>query len=202
LAFKEVTSNWVFLNDDDNRFEPNLIDKVLDKAHQFGCKALTTAYLQPNEKQSYTWIHQSGIFGSGNSFVKRDAINDVFFDIALEFGYGEDTDFGLQLRNKGYDIIYFPDLKITHLKAPMGGFRIPVTHPWQDQEVQPKPSPTMMYVFMKYYTMQQLASYKVVLFLKLIKKVSPLKYLSFHNEFKQKWEMSQYWARKLGNEKR
>jgi GT2 family glycosyltransferase len=40
--------------------------------------------------------------------------------MALEFGYGEDTDFGMQLRNKGFDVIYFPDLKITHLKAPMG----------------------------------------------------------------------------------
>lgn len=202
LALQEVTSDWVFLNDDDNRFGTDLLEKVLGKAHQYGCTVVTTAYLQPHEKQSYTWIHQSGIFGSGNSFVKREALKDVFFDMALEFGYGEDTDFGLQLRNKGHDVIYFPDLKITHLKAPMGGFRIPVSHPWQSQEIQPKPSPTMMYVFMKYYTAQQLASYKIVLFLKLMKKVSPLKYVYFYTEFKQKWEMSQYWARKLNNGKK
>jgi GT2 family glycosyltransferase len=36
--------------------------------------------------------------------------------MALEFA-GEDTDFGMQLRNKGFDVIYFPDLKITSQSA-------------------------------------------------------------------------------------
>ena len=36
-----------------------------------------------------------------------------------EFGFGEDIDFGMQLRNNGIDIIYLPYPEIIHIKAPM-----------------------------------------------------------------------------------
>jgi GT2 family glycosyltransferase len=50
---------------------------------------------------------------------------------------GEDTDFGLQLRNCGANIIYFPEIQILHLKAPIGGFRIKPVWRWQNSSVQP-----------------------------------------------------------------
>ncbi len=197
LALAEVESEWVFLNDDDNRLEINLIEKVFAKVTQHRAEVVITSYLKPDEIQQYKTIHQSGIFGSGNSFVKSECLRSVSFDKALEFGYGEDTDFGLQLRNQGYDVIYFPDLKITHLKAPMGGFRIPVKKQWESDTIQPKPSPTILYVLQKHYTAQQLKSYKLVLFLKLVKHESLKDYLKFSKNFKQKWKRSVYWANKL-----
>ena len=197
LALSHVESEWVFLNDDDNKFDANLIEKVFEKVEQYGSKIITTAYLQENEMQDYILIHQSGIFGSGNSFVKASCLADVSFDIALEFGYGEDTDFGMQLRNKGFDVIYFPDLKITHLKAPMGGFRIKVKRLWENEKMQPKPSPTIMYVFLKHYTQEQLLSYKLVSFFKILKKESVRNYLVFFREFEKKWKLSLYWAHHL-----
>jgi GT2 family glycosyltransferase len=39
----------------------------------------------------------------------------------LNFGYGEDNDFGMKLRNQGHDVSYLPKPQILHLKAPMGG---------------------------------------------------------------------------------
>jgi GT2 family glycosyltransferase len=197
LALAEVESEWVFLNDDDNRLDKDLIEKVFTKAMQYGSEVITTVYLQPQEQQCYKNIHQSGIFGSGNSFVKKTALEKIRFDKALEFGYGEDTDFGFQLRNQGQDIIYFSDLKITHLKAPMGGFRIKTPRKWESESIQPKPSPTILYVLQKHYTIQQLKSYKLVLFLKLLKHESVGKYLTFYKNFKQKWARSVYWAKKL-----
>ena len=33
------------------------------------------------------------------------------FHVVFEFGFGEDNDFGMQLRNGGYDIVYYPEFK-------------------------------------------------------------------------------------------
>lgn len=197
LALSQVESEWVFLNDDDNRFENNLLKEFLFKAEQFGTQVITSSYLQVTEIQHYKRIHQSGIFGSGNSFVKNTALADVSFDKALEFGYGEDYDFGMQLRNKGFDVICFPELHILHLKAEMGGFRTKIKKLWDDEIAQPKPSPTVLYVLLKQYTTEQLLSYKLVLFLKLLKKESFLNCLGFLKSFQIKWKVSLYWANKI-----
>jgi hypothetical protein len=51
----------------------------------------------------------------------------------------EDSDFGMQLRNQGIDVLYLPEPKI-HLKAPVGGFRTKPKLAWENDEIQPKPS--------------------------------------------------------------
>ncbi|CAH0334908.1 hypothetical protein FVB9288_00523 [Flavobacterium sp. CECT 9288] len=197
VALNEVRSEWVFLNDDDNRFGSNLIEAVFEKVEQYGTEACTTAYLQQDETQIFNTIHQSGIFGSGNSFVKASALQHIRFDAALEFGYGEDTDFGMQLRQSGVDIIYFPSLYITHLKAPMGGFRIKTQQKWDNDLVVPKPSPTVMYVFRKHYTREQLLCFKLVSFFKLLKKEPWRNWGSFIHQYERKWQSSLYWSKKL-----
>ncbi|MFD0989549.1 glycosyltransferase family 2 protein [Mariniflexile jejuense] len=197
LALNQIESEWVFLNDDDNRFDEHLIESVFKKVHDFGVLAITTVYLQENEKLLFTKTHQTGIFGSGNSFIKASCLKNIRFNMALEFGYGEDFDFGMQLRNEGVDVIYCPDIRITHLKAPFGGFRTEVKQLWDADMVQPKPSPTIMYTFLKHYTKKQLLNYKLVLFLRLIKKESIFNYWSFYKNFQKKWQASIFWAKKL-----
>jgi glycosyltransferase involved in cell wall biosynthesis len=197
VALDQVSSEWVFLNDDDNRFDKNLFHDAFSKIEQFGTYVATTSYIQPNEKLAYKITNQSGIFGSGNSFVKSSCLKNVSFSMALEFGYGEDTDFGMQLRNQGFDVIYFPELKIIHLKAPFGGFRITPKFVWSDEIIQPKPSPTLMYVKQKYLLQKQVSGYKLILFLKMIKKESLLSWFSFYSLFQKKWLMSLKWSEKL-----
>ena len=197
IALAEVENEWVFMNDDDNRFDKDLIEKFFEKTIQYGAEVITTVYLQPKEHQNYNTIHQTGIFGSGNSFVKTASLAAVSFDKALEFGYGEDTDFGLQLRNQGFDVIYFPDLRITHLKAPMGGFRIKIKKQWEDDLIQPKPSPTVMLYKILNLTKQQINGYRTVLFFKYYSKQiikNPLNYLI---SFRKQWDKSVFWATKL-----
>jgi len=197
LALKQVQSEWVFLNDDDNRFDQHLIENVFKKSIQYGINAITTVSLQPNQVQYFNRIHQSGIFGSGCSFVKTSALSQICFDMSLEFGYGEDTDFGCQLRNVGNDIIFFPDLKITHLKAPMGGFRIKTRKQWEEDEIQPKPSPTIIYLKRKHFTQEQIKGYKLVYFIKSIKNKSFLRWYSFYKMFQKGWELSVLWSEKI-----
>ncbi|MFD2939596.1 glycosyltransferase family 2 protein [Flavobacterium notoginsengisoli] len=192
LALKEVESEWVFLNDDDNRFSSDLLEKVLEKASFYGINCLTTSYLQGKEILKYNAIHQSGIFGSGNSFLKADFLNFVSFNKSLEFGYGEDTDFGLQLRNLGVDIIYFPELSILHLKAPIGGFRNKFISSWEVEGDSPKPSPNIMYVKSKYSTIQQLLGYKTVLFFKFYKGN-----LFDIPKFNDSWQLSVKWSKRI-----
>ncbi|MFV8322599.1 glycosyltransferase family 2 protein [Flavobacterium sp. LS2R12] len=197
LALSQVESEWVFLADDDISFDVDFFKTVFYKIEQFGTNIITTSCLQQNEPQRYSITNQSGIFGSGNSFVKASCLATVSFDMALEFGYGEDIDFGMQLRNNGLDVIYFPEIRILHLKAPMGGFRIKVKQLWDDEKMQPKPSPTIMYVFLKHYTEQQLLCYKLVSFFKIIKKEPFKNYFVSFKIFQKKWGLSQYWANKL-----
>lgn len=197
VALNQVESEWVFLNDDDNRFEANLLEEIFLQIKQFGTKVAMTSYLQKNEILKYCNIHQSRIFGSGNSVLKAELLKFVSFDMALEFGFGEDADYGMQLRNIGADIIYFPTLSILHLKAPVGGFRVKPVLAWENDSIQPKPSPTLMHMKMKHSTIEQLLNYKTILFLKTLKNESISHYFIFFKKFKQRWESSTYWAIKL-----
>lgn len=196
-ALSQIESEWVFLNDDDNRFEKDLIEKAFLNISKYGIQVLTASYLQENEIQKYKQIGQSGIFGSGNSFLKAELLQKVAFNESFEFGYGEDTDFGLQLRNSGADIIYFPEIHILHLKAPMGGFRTKPVLKWQNDSVQPKPSPTVMLYQILHSTREQILGYKVVLFIKLFKKKGWKNPIQFLSSFQKQWEVSLYWANKL-----
>lgn len=197
LALEKVESQWVFLNDDDNRFNNDLIEKTLQNIELYACKAALTFYPIKGEKLVNKKICQTDIFGSGNSFIDASALQKVKFNKSLEFGYGEDTEFGLQLRDAGFDIIYFPNLIINHLRAPVGGFRTKPALAWQNQEIQPKPSPTIMYLKLNNLTAAQLSGYKTILFLKYYKVQEIKNPITYFRKFKRQWEASVFWANEL-----
>ena len=194
IALSKVTSEWVFLNDDDNKLEKNVIQKAFKNILQYGVEAIVTDYPQTFEINSYDRVHQTTIFGSGNSIVKSIYLKKMRFNSKYEFGYGEDFDFGMQLRNSGVDVIYFPEPTIFHLKAPMGGFRINSTFLWSNDAVLPKPSPTVMLNNLVYKTQQQLLGYKTVYFYKLFRAnifQNPIRFLL---ETNRHWNSSVNWA--------
>jgi GT2 family glycosyltransferase len=197
LALSQVESEWVFLADDDIRFDVEFFKNVFCKIEQYGAEVITTSCLQQNEIQRYIITNQSGIFGSGNSFLKAKLLKKVSFNERFEFGYGEDADFGLQLRNSGADIIYFPEIKILHLKAHMGGFRTKLVLKWENELIQPKPSPTVMLYKVLHNTREQILGYKLVLFFKLFKKSAIKNPVRFVEVFKKQWESSVYWTNQL-----
>ena len=196
LALSKVSSDWVFLNDDDNSFESDLLENVFKSIHFYDLKALITAYPQLGESVFYDKIHQTTIYGSGNSFIKSELLSQVKFDKNYEFCYGEDFDFGMQLRNIGIDIICVPFLNILHLKAPMGGFRTKPVLPWHDEKIIPKPSPTIMLNLLKYRTKEQQFGFKILYFVKSMNWKNPF---SFLKNIKKHWNSSLFWANKLKN---
>ena len=197
IALEKTNAEWVFLFDDDNRFETNLLERIAVAIKETGSHCINMSYLQKGEVEKYKTYKQWETFGSGCSVVHRDIINKASFDMALEHGYGEDVDFGMQIRNLGYDVIYAPQIQILHLKAPIGGFRSLPTFPWNEDKILPKPAPQILYHRIKNTTEKQLKGYKWVLFIKYYFKQrikNPFSYISY---FKKAWNKSIHWAKKL-----
>jgi glycosyltransferase involved in cell wall biosynthesis len=199
LALQEVESEWIFLSDDDNRFQSTLIEAVLDQIEQFGVRAVSVAYPQNNETVVISNVKQAETFGAGNSFIKKALLSQISFNEAYEFGYGEDNDFGMQIRNIGFDVLYLAEPKIIHLKAPMGGFRTKPKLTWEDDEIHPKPSPTVMLFQITHKTKQQNLGYKTILFFKYYQHQSIKNPFTYFISFKKQWAQSLYWADKLND---
>jgi glycosyltransferase involved in cell wall biosynthesis len=197
LALDQTKSEWVFLADDDNRFKATLLAVIFDKIKQYGNPIVTTSYLQKNENKKHQKVIQWPTFGAGNSFVRRDLLDKVRFNPAFEFGYGEDGDFGMQLRNLGYDILYLPEPEILHLKAPVGGFRTQPVLRWHNDSIQPKPSPTIMLYQMLHHSPEQIKGYKTILFFKYYNHQKIKNPISYFIHFRKQWGRSIFWANEL-----
>lgn len=199
LALKETTAPWVFFADDDNRLPADTLEKSLAYIKQWGIEVLTSSYLQKGELKVAQVVKQWATFGAGNTFVAGALARAVTFNSAYEHGYGEDVDYGMQLRKRGVDILYHPDINILHLKAPMGGFRKPVPKAWEQEEVQPKPSPTIQLVMMQHRTVEQRQGYQLLLFLKFYFKQPIKNPVAYLQVMKKRWKSSVYWANQLQN---
>lgn len=197
IGLKLVTSDYVFLADDDIRFKENTLHEALLFMQSYHFKAITLSCLREQETEKRKTPIQWTAFGSGCSIVKTQAIKTISFDRAFEHGFGEDTDFGMQLRNIGVDIIYLPYVKLLHLKAPIGGFRKKYIHLWEQQGLAPKPSPTIMYYMQKYQSINQLRRYKLTLFIKFYRMQKIRNPFKYYKTFKLMWYRSIYWSNKL-----
>lgn len=197
IALRNVTSDWVFFCDDDNRIGKDVIQKALLEMKRLGADMISTAYRQMNEPLVFKDIKQWGTFGAGNSIVASSCIEGITFSSIFEHGYGEDKDFGMQLRNAGCDIIYHPEIEILHLKAPMGGFREKPQLIWEMEKPVSKPSPTLMALAMRYYTKEQIAGFKTSLYLKYYNNQSVKNPFSYIREMNKSWNKSEKWAKKL-----
>ena len=197
LALSETTAEWIFFSDDDQRFDEDLIEKVFREIKSYGLDCLTTSYLQINEKKFFKLPKQWGTFGAGNSLVRGTFARSVRFSPVFEHGYGEDADFGRQLKNMGCDIVYHPDLEIKHLKAPVGGFRKKNKQPWEEEEILPKPSPTVMAHALKHYTEEQILGYKVSLILRFYRHQSEKNPFFYLKQLNRRWTISKRWAGRL-----
>ena len=192
-----MESEFTFLADDDLVFDNNLLENAMQTFQTTGNKAFVIACHSKIQTIKPQLPIQFSTFGAGHAFVKSACFKDLKFNMAFEFGYGEDADFGMQLRNNGFDVLYISTTTILHLKAPIGGFRTKPVLKWQDDKIQPKPSPTVMLYRLSYDTKEQIQNYKSMIFIKNLNRnflVNPFKYIM---TFKQKWNRSVYWANEL-----
>lgn len=190
LAMKSVTASYIFFADDDIRLKPDLLEKTLAEINRLGTGCINLNCLQPGEETVFHKIKQWGAFGSGTSVVKTEYAFKCLFSEFIEKGFGEDIDYGLQLRAKGCDIIYHPDLQFTHLKADRGGFReVMKQQPFSNEE--PKPSPTMMYLVKSSYNKIMQRGYKVSLFIKYYRKQPVKNPFRYFGSMQRRWKQSE-----------
>lgn len=197
IALAQITSEWIFFADDDIRIDGGFVQKALEQLNNFGAKVVSIRCFQKGQKQTYSTIVQWVSFGSGCSFVLAASLKNCIFTMGYEFGFGEDGDFGMQLRNLGHDVLYLPEPEILHLKAPIGGFRTKPVLQWQNDDIQPKPSPTIMLYQMLHNTSAQTNCYNTTLFFKyygLQKIKNPVRY---YLNFQKQWARSVFWANEL-----
>ncbi|MFN7674472.1 glycosyltransferase family 2 protein [Flavobacterium sp.] len=200
IGLNFIESEFCFLADDDITFNNDLLEKVMQNFQSTGNEVLLVSCHLKTQSIIQQQPKQFPIFGGGHAFVKSSCLKGLKFDMAYEFGFGEDGDFGMQLLNKGYDILFISTFEIIHLKAPIGGFRTKPFLKWSNEQITPKPSPTVMLYKLKHDTKEQLSLYKVTLFLKNINGnflKNPYHYIAV---FKSKWNKSVFWANKLYNE--
>jgi len=200
IALEEVDADWIFFADDDIRIEPDLFERVATEMNRLGVSSINMNCKQKREKTIFKKIKQWGSFGSGTTMVKSIFAKQCAFSPIFEHGYGEDADFGMQLRNVGCDIIYHPEIEILHLKAPMGGFRGKPVLAWEQEQPMPKPSPTLMAFALKYYSPEQVKGFKTSLFLKYYNKQSIKNPLAYAKLMRFRWKKSEVWAGKLMKE--
>jgi hypothetical protein len=198
-ALAETTADWVFFADDDIRFQNDLLEKATIALQDLQAKCLAISCLQKNEKKTFNTLIQWSGFPSGASMVEGTLSRKLKFNTAYEHGYGEDADYGMQLRNAGADVLYFPYIELLHLKAPVGGFRQKIIQPWEAEEVQPKPSPTVMLYRLKHSTNKQLKGYKLRLFLRIGYQKKLVLLGGFIKQYKKAWNSSIRWAKTLDN---
>ena len=197
IALEEIKAQWVFFCDDDNRLDNDLLRGGLKEIRKYGVEVLNTAYIQKGESRIYEDVKQWGTFGAGNGIALTSAVKGIRFSMVFEHSYGEDVDFGMQLRKLGNEIMYHPNLEIIHLKAPMGGFRTKPKLPWFLEEYAPKPSPALMALALKYYSKQQLLGFKTVLFLKFYASQTIKNPFTYYHTMQKRWETSNKWAKYL-----
>lgn len=199
LALQQIESDWIFMADDDIRFEKDILENALKEMFKYGVNAATLSCLRKGDKENRICTSQWQTFGTASSIVSRQIAKQLYFDVAYEHGFGEDGDYGMQIRNLGEDIAYLPNCTLIHLKAPIGGFRTKVIQPWQDEQIQPKPSPTIMLFNLKNQTKKQILGYKTLLFIKFFNRQKNKNIFSYFIDMRKRWKRSMYWANKLKN---
>lgn len=193
LALNQVVSDWVFFADDDIRLKDEFLHTALQKMIFFKHTSVSFYCGSTFEKTNDTSAQWLG-FGSGSSIVRLKSATNLRFNKAFEFGFGEDSDFGMQLRNQGIDVVYYSNPQIQHLKAPMGGFRTKPKVLWDKELIEPKPSPTVMLYTILHTTEFQRNGYKTLLFIKFYFRQNiknPFTYISL---MQKKWLVSYKWA--------
>lgn len=201
LGLDRIESEWVFLADDDIRIPKDFFNQVIKSLNWTDVEACTISCLTEGQIEPHKYIHQTRIFGAGCSLVKKSVLEKVRFDLAYEFGYAEDSDFGAQIRNLGNDVVYLPSPTILHLKAPVGGFREKIIFPWNLGKSILKPSPTVMLFWYRHFTEKQFNGNKLMIFFKFWAKAVNKNPFSFIKKFKKDWNTSLRFAKDLDSGK-
>jgi GT2 family glycosyltransferase len=201
IGLKEVKSKWLFFADDDISIEDNFLELTISrlKFNHANC-ASSRCISSKNDFSINEGFRQWQGFSTNSSIINVEILN-IDFDKRFEFGFGEDSDFGMRLRKNGNDVLYFSEPSILHYKAPSGGFRQKIIKPWDSGKIMPKPSPTVMLFNLLHQTPWQRLGYKYIYFLKNLRKKNIPELIGYLKNFQKHWKSSVYWAYRLKESK-
>jgi hypothetical protein len=203
VGLREVRSDWVLLLDDDVRLRPDLIEHLLRVARAYGVEAVVAAVHLPHQTPKPGLPRPFAAFASGAALVSAAALaRSGGFDERLEGGYGEDWEIGVRLRLQGAAVLLAPGGPILHLKAPSGGFRQPRPLPWEEDRVQPKPGPGLLYARAKHLTREMQEGYRLFYGLGRLAGVSPFAWPREVRVLSRQWERAIFWAGRLRDRER
>lgn len=190
-AIERCTGDYIIFGDDDTRIPEDFVEnhlKLLQTYRVEACNGLDimAQHSSQNLQDLQKALDQIGhsrwkagaaqTFSNANSCVKRSLVeklngNDVNFD----GGYGEDSDFGFSLFEKGHIVIHNPYSVNLHLKPQSGGYRHwalqaaiigkkRTKQAWELDKpvglIKPAPSPTILYGILKRFKQDQIREYR------------------------------------------
>jgi hypothetical protein len=201
LGLRSARGEWLLFLDDDVRLPPGLIAHLVGVAGAYDVEAVTAATLLPHQlddgARRDALPTMSSRLATCASLVRRALAEKAGgFDERLEGGYGEDSEFGIRLRRLGAVVLRTPAEPVLHLKAPFGGFRSSLAHPWKDDAVAPHPSPTILLSRQRLpEAMRQ--GYQLYYVLKRLGTVPPHRALLELPRIARAWKSSVKWAERM-----
>jgi hypothetical protein len=91
-------------------------------------------------------------------------------------------------------VLYAPGVPILHLKAPAGGFRIGITLPWDAEPIQPRPSPTLLYMRNKHHLETMRQGYRLFYTIKRLMATAPPRWPRELPLIVRQWRCAELWS--------
>jgi glycosyltransferase involved in cell wall biosynthesis len=192
-------ADWVLYLDDDVRVPAGFIEHAVSVARTYGAQAVCALVRSPGgpSQPEIGRPHFTSRFPSGASLVSLEACRTVGpFDLRLEGGWGEDFDYGIRLRKAGFTMLRTPGEPILHLHEASGGFRSPLPHPWDHDNVAPRPAPTVL-LSRRGLPVEMQQGYRRYYVLKRLAGVPWYRAISEWTVTRRQWRAAIQWANRL-----
>ncbi|MFQ3296146.1 MAG: glycosyltransferase involved in cell wall biosynthesis [Polaribacter sp.] len=194
-AINLCKGDYIIFADDDIRIQLNFVEnhiRLLQTYNVAACNGLDimAENVHQNLSDLENRLHKiekirwkvgvSAMFSNANSCVRRDVIQELIGnDINFDGGYGEDSDFGFRILEKGYVLLHNPFSPNLHLKPATGGYRWwgleakkkgknRKVQPWELENpvknIIPVPSPTITYGILKHFKPAQIKEWRIKYF--------------------------------------
>lgn len=167
LAVSKAGGEYLLFLDDDIEIKDDFIERCVKTADYFKAEASSGVGQEPGAGSlalNFRYIRISDVFPTTNTLVKKSICEKSgLFDLAFERGKGADHDLGIRVYLSGALMVLDPDIRIVHHRASSGGLREygerRITH--QSSIITifqwDIPSPTEIYLWLKYYDKKQAA---------------------------------------------
>ncbi|MEO0137830.1 MAG: glycosyltransferase [candidate division WOR-3 bacterium] len=124
LLMSKARGEYLINIDDDAYFlNSDAITKLVKRMEVEPEIAIITFQVLKREEELLSYSGHSyytNVFRGGASCFRKKIINEIGLFKDIFFIMGEETDYALRVLNKGYRILFYPDVKIVHFHSTLG----------------------------------------------------------------------------------